>query len=79
MNDFTLSTVIHVNLEGDGQVSVRNGASVVLKFSLFDRNVQNKHKTASATMLLVLFNLKTNNSEDIIVSLHNPQPSFMCY
>ena len=62
VNDFTLSAVINVNWEGDGQFSVRNGASVVLKFSLFDRNVQNRHKNSECNYVIGLFNLKTNNA-----------------
>ena len=46
----------------DGQVSVWNGASVVLKFSLFDRNVQNKYKNSERNYVICLFNLKTNHS-----------------
>ena len=38
------------------------GASVVLKFSLFDRNVPNKHKNSECNSVIGLFNLKTNNS-----------------
>ena len=51
----------YVNWEGDGQVSSWNGASVVLKFSLLDQNVQNKHKSNDSNSVIGLLNLKTNN------------------
>ena len=35
---------------------------MVLKFSLFDRNVQNKHTNSECNYDIDLFNLKTNNS-----------------
>ena len=44
------------------RVMVWNGANVVFKFSLFDRNVQNKHKNSECNYVIALFNLKTNNS-----------------
>ena len=62
MNDFTLSTGINVNREGIGQVAVLNEASVVLEFSLLDRNVQNKYKNSKCNFVIGLFNLKTINS-----------------
>ena len=34
----------------------------MLKFILFDRNVQNKHKNSECNYVIGLFNLKTNNS-----------------
>ena len=37
-------------------------APLVLKFSLFYRNVQNKHKNSECSYVIGLFNLKTNNS-----------------
>ena len=53
---------INGDWEGDGQVSVWNGASVLLQFNLFDQNVQNKHKHSECNHVIGLFNLKMNNS-----------------
>ena len=33
-----------------------------MKFSLFDRNVQNKHKNSECNCVIGLLNMKTNNS-----------------
>ena len=36
--------------------------SVVNRFSLFDRNVHNKHKGSERNSIIGFFNLRTNNS-----------------
>ena len=59
MNDFTLPTVIN-SIE---RLMVKFlFETVVFKFSLFDRNSQNKHKNSECNYAIGFFNLKTNNS-----------------
>ena len=62
MNDFIVYTLKSVRLECGGQVSSKNGASVAVKFGVFDRNVQNKHKNSECSSVIGYLNVITNNS-----------------